>query len=226
MRLFSEIDVWLIIIITAYWVFLISDISAGIVLAIIVGLTSGLVYRFIVKKEEKTIKLTRISIFSPEKLLIASFITLLFTFLTSSINSIYLEDWLAIPATNWIRFMVVGAFCAFIPGFILIKLVDRENKLPTRVNIILSVLLSIFFTSLFWYTIKMAALDSDLVNILFITANFTLILIYLQHTRKKAKPDKTDSLRMLNLDGAMALGILVILSVILVYVQQSIYKRR
>jgi len=229
---FAEIDVWLIIITTAYWVSsLVSEISARILLAVTVGLTSGLVYRFIIKEErkrkekKKIIKLTWLLILPPEKLLITLFIAFLLTFSIPPINNIYLEDWLSIPITNWIRFMIVDAFCMFVPGFILTKLIDRENKLPTRVSVISSILLSIFFTSLFWYGVKIVALCSNLVDILFAVANFVLILIYVyvQHRKRKTRSDKTDLPKMLNLGCAVTLGILVVFSVILVYIQQFIY---
>jgi len=224
MRLFSEIDVWLIIIITAYWVFLISDIPAGIILAIIAGLTSGLVYRFIIKKEEKTIKITILPLLSPEKLLIVLFTTLLFTFLTSPINDIYLENWLAIPATNWIRFMVVTAFCTFIPGFILTKLVDQSKKLQTLAIIVLSVLISIFFTSIFWYVKLLASFPDNLTQFLFALSHMILIALYIRSNRNKGKSNKTDSDRRLNLNVILTLGSIVLLSMSLIFIQQFIYN--
>jgi hypothetical protein len=223
MRLISEIDVWLIIIILTYWVFLISDTSARIILAIIVGLTSGFVYRFLIKKEEKIMNLTGLPI-SSKTLLLVLFLILLITFFTSPINDVYLENWFVIPATNWIHFITVNAFCTFIPGFILTKLVDHENTLPARAKIVLSILLSIFFTSLFWYAIKMAALTSDLANILFLLVHFTLIIAYLVYPKKHVKHNAGNSARLLSRDVAVTLGLLVLLSVIFVYVQQFIYN--
>jgi hypothetical protein len=224
MRLVSEIAVLLIIIIIAYWVFLISDIPAGIILAIIVGLTSGLIYRFIIKKEEKTIKLTIPHLLSPEKLLVASFTALLFTFLASPINDIYLANWLAIPATNWIRFMVVSAFCTFIPGFILVKLVDQTKELPTSAIIVLSVLSSILFTSIFWYVKLLASFPDNLTQFLFALSHMILIVLYIRSNRNKRKSDKTDSARRLNLNVILTLGSIVLLSISLIFIQQFIYN--
>lgn len=223
LRALAEIDIWLVAITTAYWAFLISEISVRLILAVIVGLTSSLLYYFIIKREEKKVKLIRIIYkLSPEILLAMLFIALLITFLIPPINNnIYFKNWCAIPATNWIKFFVVNAFCTFLPGFILVKLADRENKLPTHVCIVLAVLLSVFFTSLFWYSAKRAALHTNLVNIIFVIANFTLILAYI--CKKKRKRDKTDLPRMLNLNSTITLFALVIFSATLVYIQQFVY---
>lgn len=216
-------DRLVVMIVITLWVFLVSDNPIKLVLSIIFGATSSLVYSFIIKKEEKTLKLTSKSVLSQEKILLLTLIILLLTSLTTPVKDIYIENWNIIPLTNWIRFIIVSVYCMFIPGFIIIKQIDRRNKLLTQATLILSILLSIFFTSIFWYIIERISLPKNLVDPLFIISQFILLLFYMQHNKRKEKPKLDNLPKTLNSSKVLALGSIMVLSMSLVFLQQFIY---
>jgi len=208
----------------AIGVVLVSDNPAKIGLAILFGLSSFSVYYLITTKERKTILLGKTFVPSKEKMLIVAFSILLFSFFISPINEIYLENWLAIPAANWIRFAIIAIFSMFIPGFIIVKLVDPRKKLPTLAIIVLSVLISILFTAIFWYVQVMASFPDSLTQFLFALSNMILIVLYIISNKQKGKPDKKDSARRLNLNVILTLGSIVLLSISLIFIQEFIYN--
>ena len=222
---FHEIRCGLVIaIVVAIWVFLISDNPAKIGLAIIFGLSSFSVYYLLTTNERITILLGKTFVPSKEKTLIIALSILLLSFFILPINEIYLANWLFIPFANWIRFGIIAIFCMFIPGFIILRLVDQRKKMPTLAIIVLSVMVSILFTSIFWYVQVMASFSANLTQYLFALSHMILIVLYMMSNRQKRKTDKKFSSRRLDLNVIFALGSIVVLSVSLVFIQQFIYN--
>ena len=101
--------------------------------------------------------------------------------------------------------------------------IDRENKISTMPRIVFSVLLSIFLSSQLIYVAKQITLDNFSTNILFITVNFALIILFLRIKLKKQTPIG-QKYKELNVNLMLAIVFLVIFSVILVYLQQFVYE--
>ena len=125
----------------------------------IIGLTAGFVYYFIKTKKGKIIKIPVIPSFIILHYL--NYTIVLSLYLQSLLGKrglIYL-NWFGIQTTDWIRFIVTNAFLTFIPGFIILNVVDRENKISTMPRIVISVLLSIFLSSQLIYVVELITLD-------------------------------------------------------------------
>jgi len=222
------LEAWIISLIIASWTLLIADFPSEIfpleiILAIIIGLSSGLVYDFIAgEKREKILKLT-IPRLPAKKTLITLLVMLLISFLIPSVDSIYLE-WLSISIMNWIRFIVVNIFCSFIIGFILLDFLNIKREFSYSARITLCILISTFITSIFWYIVKIIMMDNCLINISFIIMISSLIFIYLARADERKEQTSAYWLLDLNTNYVLVLGSLIIFSVFLVFLQQFVYK--
>jgi hypothetical protein len=219
----SNLDVFTIILAIAAWVILISDNPLTIYLGAITGLTTGLVYYFIKSEKGNLINIPSFSSFLSPIIIVLLFIVLVFAIFTANTSIIYL-NWYGIQATDWIRFIITNAFLTFIPGFIILNLVDRENKISTMPRIVMSFILSLFFSSILVYVVELITLDLISANILFIIINFVLVILYILKISLKREMPVTQKFKELNINLLLAIGFLVVFSVILVYLQQFIYQ--
>jgi len=67
--------------------------------------------------------------------------------LIPSVNELFV-DWIHIPAMNWLRLVSAIIITSFLPGFFVLKLIVRNNKLSTLATIALSYIISMFITPL------------------------------------------------------------------------------
>ena len=218
----TRLDVLAIIFTIAVWVILISDNPLSIYTGIITGLTAGLVYYFVTNKKDLIIKIPSASLFLAPIIIVSLFLVLALVVFTAQNSIIYL-NWYDIQTTDWIRFIVTNAFLTFIPGFILLNLVDSD-KISTMPRIVLSVILSLLLSSLLIYMVELIGLSSISTNILFISLNFVLILLYLLKIYLKRKVPISKKFRELDINLIIALGSLIVFSIILVYLQQFVYQ--
>jgi hypothetical protein len=221
-NLLRNIDVLAVILAIAGWVILISDNPLSVYMGMIIGVAAGLVYYFIKTKQGKIIKIPVIPSFISSIILIILFFVFIFTLFTQETGLIAL-NWFVIQTSDWISFIVTNAFLTFIPGFIILNAIDRESKISTMPRIVISVLLSIFLSSQLIYFAKQITLDSFSTNILFITVNFALIAIFLRIKLKKQTPIR-QKYKEINVNLMLAIVFLIILSAILVYLQQFVYE--
>lgn len=203
--------------IIALWVLLLSDNSLKIVLAVVFGYSGSLVY-YVITQEEFLYKTFS---FPEQKILIAFFIIFPFVLFIAPVISIYDKLWFNISILNWIRFAVSIPFCVFFPGFLILRCLDLERRISLQAHIVLSTLLSLFFTSIFWYFIEILLIPTALANLLFLTSQLALLFLYFRTTIITSKA--TEQQRS-NLYESLALGSLALLSVFLVFLQQFIYN--
>jgi len=220
--LLSNLDVLAIILVIAGWVILISDNPLSVYMGMIIGIAAGLVYYFIKTKQGRIIKIPVIPSFISSIIIIILFFVFVFTLFTQETNLIAL-NWFVIQTSDWIRFIVTNAFLTFIPGFIILNAIDRESKISTIPRIVFSVLLSIFLSSQLMYIAKQITLDCISTNILFIAVNFALIMLFLRIKLKKQIPIG-QKYKEVNVNLMLAIVFLIILSAILVYLQQFVYQ--
>ena len=175
--LLKNLDAILIAIAIAAWVILISDNPLSIYLGFIFGLTSGFVYYFLKQKKERIATIRRI----PPTLLHISIILFFLSFVVAIFASgtglIYV-NWLGIPTTDWLSFIVIYTFLSFIPGFLIVNLVDDKNRLSILPRSMLSVILSIFLTSQMLYLTILISLDSFFTGFVFVSVNLILVTLY------------------------------------------------
>jgi len=62
-------------------------------------------------------------------------------------------EWMKIPAINWFRFFSSLLLTTFLPGYFLLKILDRKNSISGAALIVLSYLLSMFITFLTGFSI-------------------------------------------------------------------------
>ncbi len=221
--LLKNLDAILIAIAIAAWVILISDNPLSIYLGFIFGLTSGFVYYFLKQKKERIATIRRI----PPTLLHISIILFFLSFVVAIFASgtglIYV-NWLGIPTTDWLSFIVIYTFLSFIPGFLIVNLVDNKNRLSILPRSILSVILSIFLTSQMLYLTILISLDSFFTGFVFVSVNLILVTLYFIRYIAKRKNQLYQQVKNLNVNLLLALGFIVILSVLLIYLQQFVYQ--
>ena len=221
--LLKNLDVILIAIAIAAWVILISDNPLSIYLGFIFGLTSGFVYYFLKQKKERIATIRRI----PPTLLHISIILFFLSFVVAIFASgtglIYV-NWPGIPSTDWLSFIVIYTFLSFIPGFLIVNLVDIKNRLSILPCSILSVILSIFLTSQLLYLTTLISLDLFFTDLVFVSLNLILVTLYFIRIITKRKNQLYQQVKNLNVNLLLALGFIVILSVLLIYLQQFVYQ--
>ena len=221
--LLRNLDAILIAITIAAWVILISDNPLSIYLGFVFGLTSGFVYYFLKQNKDRIATFRRI----PPTLLHVSIVLFFLFFVVAIFASgtglIYI-DWLGIQTTDWLSFIVIYAFLSFIPGFLIVNIVDCRNKLSILSRSILSVILSIFLTSQMLYLTTLLSLDSFVTGFVFISVNLILVTLYFIRYIAKRKNQLNQQIKNLNVNLFLALGFIVILSVLLIYLQQFVYQ--
>ena len=221
--LLRNLDAILIAVAIAAWVILISDNPLSLYIGFIFGLTSGFIYYFLKQKKERIATVRRI----PLTLLCISIILFFLAFVVATFVSgtglIYV-NWLGIPITDWLSFIVIYTFLSFIPGFLILNLVDTKNRLSILPRSILSVILSIFLTSQLLYVSTLMSLDLFFTDVVFVSVNLILVTLYFIGYIAKRKNQLYQQVKNLNVNLLLALGLIVILSVLLIYLQQFVYQ--
>ena len=217
-----NLDVLSVGVVVALWVILISDNPLSFPSGILFGTTAGIVYYFMKLRKDWIVKPQKMPKVSYSIVLLVFFIAFIFA-LSASRESLIFANWFDIQTPDYIWFSVVYAFLAFVPGFLFVTLVDYKNQLSTLPMVVLSVLISIFFTSQILYITDKIALDSQLTNFMFIAVNGVLLVIYfLKLIRVRESVPKENE--YINVNLLIALALLVVLSAILVYIQQFVYQ--
>ena len=219
----ENLDAILIAIAVAAWVILISDNPLSIYLGFIFGLTSGFVYYFLKQKKERIATIRRI----PSTLLHISIVLFFSSFVVAVFSAgkglIYV-NWLGIPTTDWLSFIVIYTFLSFIPGFLIVNIVDNKNRISILPRSIVSVVLSIFLTSQLLYLSNLMSLDLFFTDLVFVSVNLILVTLYFVRSIVNIKNQLYQKVENLNVNLLLALGFIVILSVLLVYLQQFVYQ--
>ncbi len=149
-------------------------IHLSIYLGFIFGLTSGFVYYFLKQKKERIATVRKI----PTNLLPISIILFFLSFavaLFTSGTGLIFANWFGIPMTVWLSFIVIYSFLSFIPGFLIVSLVDNKNRLSILPRSILSVILSIFLTSQLLYLANLTSLNLFFTDLVFASVNLILV---------------------------------------------------
>jgi hypothetical protein len=97
-------------------------------------------------------------------------------------------EWMKIPPLNWLRYLSSLLLTSFLPGYFLLKILDRKNALETGIVIVLSYLLSLFITFLAGFSILLSSnsLSSLELPLIIEMTVFLSIAHYITH-RKKTK---------------------------------------
>jgi len=126
-------------------------------------------------------------------------------------------EWMKIPLTNWLRLLSSMLLTTFLPGYFLLKILDRKNSISGTALIVLSYLLSIFITFLTGYSILLTNNSISLIAPQTILAvNLLLAPVhYLINIRRKEENttsiDLTQALLLFSVLLTVAVGSLIIM---------------
>lgn len=95
-------------------------------------------------------------------------------------------EWMKISPLNWLRYLSSLLLTSFIPGYYLLKILDRKNAIDTGIVIVLSYLLSLFITFLAGFSILLSSnsLSSLGLPIIIAVTVFLSITHYITHRKK------------------------------------------
>jgi hypothetical protein len=97
-------------------------------------------------------------------------------------------EWMRIPLLNWLRYLSSLLLTSFLPGYFLLKTLDRKDAIPISLVIVFSCLLSIFITFLAGFSILLSANPLNPSGLLaIITTNLTLGVVHYLTNRKKTR---------------------------------------
>ncbi|MEM3873007.1 MAG: hypothetical protein QXE05_10665, partial [Nitrososphaeria archaeon] len=97
-------------------------------------------------------------------------------------------EYMKIPPLNWLRYLSSLLLTSFLPGYFLLKTLDRNNVLDTGIIIILSYLVSLFITFLAGFFILLSANSLGSLGLpIIVTTNIILIVIYYLTNRKRTR---------------------------------------
>jgi hypothetical protein len=208
-------------VVTSLWVYLISDNPVKIALSLIIGLCCGVVSFFVLTDKNFILSLNK-NYFSNKKILVILFILFLVTSIASPIDNIFVVNWFSLPLLNWLSFALSLLFGLFVSGFIILNLLGVYQKIPFSASVILSVLVSMYFTTVFWFFVRMFPLSNNLSYVLFVLVQFILVLLY----SLKIKGDIIDRVsqkRVLSLNVVFPLLAIVNFFVSLIVLQEFVY---
>jgi hypothetical protein len=97
-------------------------------------------------------------------------------------------EWMRISTLNWLRYLSSLLLTSFLPGYFLLKILDRKHAIATSIVIVLSYLLSFFMTFLTAFFILLSANSlGSLALPMIIATNIFLSIAYYLTNRKKAR---------------------------------------
>lgn len=210
-----------IAVVTGLWVYLISDNPVNLYLSLIIGLSCGTVSFFVLSDRNFNLSFSK-SYLSNKKILVILFILFLVTSLASPVESIFAVNWLSLPLLNWLSFALSLAFGLFVSGFIILNLLGVYQKGSFSASAILSVLVSIYFTGVFWFFVSEFSLASTSSFILFASMQFILVLLYTIRI-KENDIDIVYQKRILRLNVLLPLLAIVTIFVSLIILQEFVY---
>ncbi len=136
--------------------------------------------------------------------------------LISPFNGSMLE-WMNIPLLNWMRYFASLLLTSFLPGFFLLKLLDKKSAIKGSSIAVLSYLLSIFITFLVAFFILLTSDNLSLLGLpMIVSVNITLVIIsYLTRDKQKHVFSLTvnwiQSGLILSILGVITLGSVVVM---------------
>lgn len=204
----SQVSV-LIAIVTSIWVYLISDNPIKIILSLVIGFCCGVVAFFVFTNRNFHLQLSK-KFLSTEKILIILFLLFLVTSIVSPIDSVYIIDWFSLPVANWFSFVLSLFFALFASGFIIINLLGVYGRVPSSACVVLSVLVSMYFTSVFWFIERVLSLTNGLSFGFFALAQFILVLLYYVKV-KGSISYREEQRKLLNLNVVLPLVAIVVI---------------
>ena len=95
-------------------------------------------------------------------------------------------EWMKISPLNWLRYLSSLLLTSFLPGYYLLKILDRKHAIDTGIVIVLSYLLSLFITFLAGFSILLSSnsLSSLGLPIIIAMTVFLSITHYIAHRKK------------------------------------------
>jgi hypothetical protein len=95
-------------------------------------------------------------------------------------------EWMNIPPLNWLRYLSSLLLTSILPGYFLLKTLDRKHVITGSIVIVLSYLLSLFITLLAGFFILLSASPLAVAGLpIIITANIALLIIHYFTNREK-----------------------------------------
>jgi len=97
-------------------------------------------------------------------------------------------EWMRIPPLNWVRYSSALILTSFLPGYFLLKIIDREESIRGTATIVISYLLSLFVTFLIGFSILLTknSIPSIAMQII-LPINIILALVYYLANIKREK---------------------------------------
>jgi hypothetical protein len=214
----------LIAIVTSLWVYLISDNPVKIILSLVIGFCCGIVAFFVFTEREFNLQFNKTSLFNG-KILALLLLFFIFTSVVSPIDSIYVMNWFSLPVVNWFSFVLSFIFSFFVSGYVIISLMGVHSRVSFSASVILSVLVSMFFTFMFWFFVRLFSLSGALSFVLFSSVQAVLILAYfLKFKSTASEQSMVCQKRVLSLNVVFPLLAIVTIFVSLIVLQLFVYE--
>lgn len=127
-------------------------------------------------------------------------------------------EWMKIPPLNWLRYLFALLLTNFLPGYFLLKILDRKHVITGSIVIVLSYLLSLFITFLAGFFILLSSNPLEtLGSQIIITINIALIIIHYFTNHEKTRNylltvDWTEVGLILSVLAVITVGSLLVMS--------------
>ena len=137
----------------------------------------------------------------------------------------YVGNWLSLPVLNWLSFFLTLIFTLFIPGFVCLNLLHIYGKVPFLASLVLSAILSMYFTATFWFIVKNCNLTDSMTIILFTVIQFVLVIFYSLDKRHNNVAERVnDKGKSININVVFALISIIIIFISFFALQEFIYQ--
>lgn len=121
-------------------------------------------------------------------------------------------EWMKISPLNWSRYLSSLLLTSFIPGYYLLKILDRKNAIGTGIVIVLSYLLSIFITFLAGFSILLSSTSLTSLELPLIIAITVFLSITHYITNRKKTTNSIVTLNWLELGLILSLLTVVVVA--------------
>jgi hypothetical protein len=218
----SSLIAVLIASITSVWIYLISDNPVKIVISLIIGICSGIVAFFVLTNRTFTVQFNNPHL-PTGKLLLVAFLLFLVTYFISPVGSIFVVNWFSVPLVNWLSLVLSLFFTFFASGFIIINLLGVYGRVPFSISVVLSVLISLFVTSVLWFFSNFFSLSEIVSFGFFALFQFVAILAYFRKVRSGSSKYDLSERKSFSLDIIFPLAAIIVIFVSLVILQEFVF---
>ena len=160
-------------------------------------------FLMLLRSEGNRITFKIIYLFNPKILLMALTILFMFLVLVVPTFDVSMLEWMKIPPLSWARYISALFLTSFLPGYFILKTVDRKGEIDGCAIIVLSYLLSLFLSFIAGFLILLSSNSISVLGLpVIVVINLVLLIIYYFMSQK------TDKYKSLTLNS-FELGIIL-----------------